>query len=189
MAGIQELRERAETLRTDALELVAGGVGDVLRDALGEVEIAGSVALDLMVWRDIDLYARLDAADAPCLLAAVPRLADALGRQGQSLTRIIYRDEHLEPDPAFPDMPGLYLGLVTSGGWKIDLWGWDSMRFAAQQQRHRALAASLKDADRDLVLRLKDALHARPDYRSTDVYDFVLAGAGDSVADFETFRD
>lgn len=104
------------------------------------------------------------------------------------MTRVTYRDEHLERDPAFPDVPGLYLGLVTAGGWKIDLWGWDSVRHAAQQQRHRDLAAAMKGADRDLVLTLKDALWTRPDYRSVDVYDFVLAGAGNSLEDFERFR-
>ncbi|MHB1009888.1 MAG: hypothetical protein ACYC1E_11780 [Propionibacteriaceae bacterium] len=74
------------------------------------------------------------------------------------MSRIAYRDERQDPDPAFSDVPGLYLGVVTALGWKIDLWGWDAVRPPVQQQRHRELAAALGHADRDLVLRLKDAL-------------------------------
>lgn len=184
----ETLRERSRALRTEALGLVEGPAGDVLRDAFGQVTVAGSVALDLMVWRDIDLFVHLEAADAPRLLAAVPALAAALAASGEPVSRIAYRDEHLEPDPLFPDVPGLYLGVETAGGWKIDLWGWDAVRHPAQQERHRALATSLAHADRDLVLRLKDALWGRPDYRSMDVYEFVLAGEGESLDDFERFR-
>ena len=186
--SIEELRERADTLRAEALALVDGPVGEVLREVFGAYEIAGSVALDLMVWRDIDLYVRAEATDAARLLAALPHLATALADAGQPVSRIAYRDEHLEPDPAFPGMPGLYLGISTAGGWKIDLWGWDSSRFDAQHQGHRDLAAALKDADRDLVLSLKDATRDRPDYSSVGVYEFVLAHADTTIEDYERFR-
>lgn len=188
MPAIEELRERARSLRAEALALLDDGVAAAIRDTVGPFEIAGSVALDLMVWRDIDLYARLDADDAPHLLAALPALAEVLSRLGQPVARAAYRDEHLERDPAFPETPGLYLGLTTAGGWKLDLWGWDEPRHATQRQRHAELAAALERADRDLVLRVKDAVHGRQDYRSTDVYEFVLADAGDSLEDFERFR-
>ncbi|MBI4901157.1 MAG: hypothetical protein HY829_11860 [Actinobacteria bacterium] len=183
------LRERSRALRAEALGLLEGPVGDVLRGAFGEVTLAGSASLDLMVWRDIDLFVRLEASDAPRVLAVVPALESALSGCGQPVSRIAFRDEHLEPDPAFPDMPGLYLGVVTAPGWKMDLWGWDAVRHPAQQRRHRELAASLAGVDRDLVLRLKDALWRRPDYSSVDVYEFTLAHAGDSLEDFERFRD
>lgn len=188
MTGIKELRGRAADLRVEALALLNGGVGDALRHTVGEVEIAGSVALDLMVWRDIDLYTRLERSDAPRLLAAIPQVAAELAHAGQPVSRISYRDEHLDPDPAFPATPGLYLGLITAGGWKIDLWGWDSERYSQQRLRHHELATAIARADRDLVLRLKDELWRRPDYRSVDVYDFVLANAGSSLTDFDRFR-
>lgn len=188
MPAIEVLRERARSLRAEALALLDGGVAGVIQDTVGPFEIAGSVALDLMVWRDIDLYTRLDADDAPRLLAALPALAEVLSRLGQPVARASFRDEHLEPDPAFPESPGLYLGLTTEPGWKLDLWGWDGPRHATQQQRHAELAAALERVDRDLVLRVKDAVHGRQDYRSTDVYEFALADAGDSLEDFERFR-
>lgn len=184
----EDLRERAAALRAEVFGLLQGEFGDALEALLPPVQIAGSVALDLMVWRDLDLYVQCEPEDTHLLLEAVPHLTAALASQGHPVTRITYRDEHLEPDPTFPDMPGLYLGLVTATGWKVDLWGWDAGRYPAQHQRHRDLAEALASADRDLVLRLKDALWQRPDYRSMEVYEFVLAHAGDSLEDFEAYR-
>lgn len=195
-----QLLARARALHTEALALLDGAVLPVLREALGEVEVAGSVALDLMTWRDIDLFARLEAGEAPRLLALVPRLSAALAAAGQPVSRIAFRDEHLERDPAFPDDPGLYLGVSTGPGagatsageadlgWKLDLWGWDRERYEPQRRRHAELAAMLAQADRGLILRVKHAVAGRPGYRSTDVYAFALAEAGDSLEDFDRFR-
>jgi hypothetical protein len=185
------LRERARALRAEAQALLDGGVREVLSERLGEVTVAGSVALDLMAWRDLDLYARLEPADAPRLLGVVPALSEALARAGQPVSRVTFRDEHRERDPAFPDTPGLYLGVTTAGpagGWKLDVWGWDAARHAGQRRRHAELAAMLARADRDLVLRLKDALWGRPGYRSMDIYAFALADAGTTLEDFERFQ-
>jgi len=192
---------RAGALRSGALALLDGGVLAVLRDGLGTIEVAGSVALDLMVWPDIDLYARLEPGEASRLLAVLPRLAESLARAGQPVERVAFRDEHLQRDPAFPDSPGLYLGVTTCGasgarrgadpgarGWKLDLWAWDAARYAPQHRCHAELAAKLARADRDVVLRLKAALWDQPGYRSADVYAFALADAGSSLEDFERFR-
>jgi aspartyl/asparaginyl beta-hydroxylase (cupin superfamily) len=187
--SIQELRERADTLRSEALRLLDLGVLAALRAGLDEVTVAGSVALDLMVWRDIDLYVRLDSAEASRLLRVVPVVTDALASAGRPVSRVAYRDEHIEPDPAFPDAPGLYLGLVTADGWKLDVWGWDAAQYPLQQQRHAELAADLRRADRDVILRLKDACWDKPGYRSTDVYAFALNGAGDSLEDFRRYQE
>jgi hypothetical protein len=46
----------------------------------------------------------------------------------------------------------------------------------------------MKDADRDLVLRIKDATHGLADYSSLAVYEFALAHAGDTLEDYERFR-
>ncbi len=189
---IAGLRQRASELRAEALSLLAGGVRAVLEAALGPVEVAGSVALDLMVWPDIDLYARLEAGDTARLLALLPPLSEQLARQGYPVVRLALRDEHRWPDPAFPDAPGLYLGLECLGPgarlWKLDLWGWDGAHHPRQAEAHARLARSLARADRDLVLRIKEAARARPGYRSVDVYAFAAAGAGTTVEDFERFR-
>jgi len=53
------------------------------------------------------------------------------------------------------------------------------------------LASALSSADRDLVLRIKDAASRRASYRDTvtgvDVYAFALADAGSTIDDFDAF--
>ncbi len=185
------LRERSAELRAEALSILAGGARATIEASLGPVEVAGSVALDLMVLPDIDLYVRAEAADAPRARDLLLRLAAQLAGQGYPTARLSFRDEHLLPDPAFPDTPGIYLGVEAIGPgrrrWKIDLWGWDEQRHAAQRERHLELRRSLERADRDLILRIKEPVHPRPGYRGVDVYAFALADAGSSLEDFDRF--
>ncbi|MHB1009887.1 MAG: hypothetical protein ACYC1E_11775 [Propionibacteriaceae bacterium] len=63
--SVVTLRERSRALRAEALDLLEGPPGDVLREAFGEVDVTGRVSLDLMAWRDIDLFVPLEAVDAP----------------------------------------------------------------------------------------------------------------------------
>jgi hypothetical protein len=186
------LRERSARLRREALSLLGGGAREVLEAALGPIEVAGSVALDLMVWPDIDLYARVESADHARMVAVAPLLAAQLERQGYPIARLAFRDEHRLRDPAFPDAPGLFLGVETTGPhggrWTIDLWGWDGAGHAGQREQHARLRRELEHADRDLVLRVKEWARSRPGYRSMDVYAFATANTGTSVGDFERFR-
>ncbi|MGH2558966.1 MAG: hypothetical protein ACRDJH_07870 [Thermomicrobiales bacterium] len=190
-----ELRQRAAALRREAFALLDGaGVLDILRDALGRVEVVGSVALDLMTWPDIDLYSRLEPDESARLLTVLSTLHARLDAHGHALIRVSFHDQYRRPDHEFPR--GLYAGLrvLPLGGtptWKVDLWGWNESSFAEKLRHHEALAAALARADRDLVLRIKDAAARRPSYRDTvtsaDVYAFVLADAGSSLADFDAF--
>lgn len=70
---------------------------------------------------------------------------------------------------------------------KIDFWGWNSSQYEARQAAHHNLAESLKRADRELILRLKNAPGYGKTFFSMDVYTFVLAEAGNAVADLERF--
>lgn len=170
------------------------GLLDTLRRALGPVEVVGSVGLDLMVWRDVDLYARLDRGEGARLVSLLPTLYDWLGREGWEIVRISFNNEYRRPGN--PYGRGLYLGLLVlppgeAEAWKIDLWGWDEETFRGKIMEHRALSASLAEADRDLVLRIKDAVHRRREYRDTltaaDVYAFATERAGTTLAEFDEF--
>jgi hypothetical protein len=193
--GEDELRVRAATLRREAFALLDGaGLLDVLRGAFGRVEIVGSVALDLMTWPDIDVYFRLNRDEGARLLAALSKVHARLEARRYALIRVSFHDEYRRPDSFYGH--GLYAGLrvlppTGSPVWKADLWGWDDVDFDEHVHRHETLAAALAHADRDLVLRIKDAAARRPSYRDTvtslDFYEFVLAGAGRTMADFDAF--
>ena len=192
-AGV--LRERAAALRAEAYRLLRGtGALEVIHDLVGTVEVVGSVDLDLMVWPDIDLYTRLHPHEGQRLLSVVPALHGCMERQGYPVVRASFNDEYRRPGTPYGE--GLYCGwkLLSPDRervWKIDLWAWDDAAFEAKMAEHQQLARSLARADRDLVLRIKDAVHVRREYRDTitsrDVYDFALSGHGTSIRDFDDF--
>jgi hypothetical protein len=189
------LRAQAAALRREASVLLDdAGLLDVLRDAFGRVEVVGSVALDLMTWPDIDLYCCLAAEEGSRMLAVLTAIHDRLARHGYGLVRVSFHDEYRRPDSIYGH--GLYTGLrilppTGSPVWKVDLWGWDDVDFGERLLHHEKLAAALAHADRDLVLRIEDAAARRPSYRdsvtSVDVYEFVVAGVGTTLADFDAF--
>lgn len=183
---------KAQNLRREAYAILEGGVLVLLERHLGHVEIAGSVALDLMAVPDIDLYVRLEAEGASKMLNLLPELTTQLDRQGYSLAKIAFNDEHLIPDPNFPDSPGLYSGLTfvnrrSSTAWKLDLWGWDERFYDVRHAQHTALFDRLQAADRDLILHLKETEGYGSRFFSVDVYDFALSDRQDTPHAFEKF--
>lgn len=190
-----ELRQRAAELRSGAQRLLEdAGILDVVRAGIGPVEVVGSVDLDLMVWPDIDLYTRLGGGEAPRLLALLPALHERVEALGCALVRANFNDEYRRPGN--PYGCGLYCGLKVLAAdrermWKVDLWGWDAATFDQRLADHRRLAQALAAADRDVILRIKDAVHLRPEYRGTltsmDVYAFAIDGRGRTVREFDEF--
>ena len=177
------------------MELVErSGIRKVVAGALGGLEVVGSVDLDLMVWRDIDLYARAGAEESSRFVGLLPEICECLSRAGHLMVKASFNNEYRRPGNPYGH--GLYLGLlVLLNGevpeWKIDLWAWDEAAYPQKMAEHARLAQALKRADRDLILRIKQAVHSRREYRDTitslDIYAFALAGAGATVQDFDEF--
>ena len=182
-------------LRTRALQLLdSTALPRIIKSRFGRVETVGSVALDLMVWEDIDLYTIAECEDTAEFVGLVPEIESALSSSGHQLVRANYNNEYRRPGNPYGE--GLYLGLLILPGasrtaWKVDLWGWNSRTFERRMAEHADLAEKLSRADRELILKVKQAVHSRPEYRKTltsmDVYDFALANAGSSVDDFDEF--
>ena len=183
---------QSQALQAEALAILQGGVLALLKRSFSSVETAGSVALDLMVVPDIDLYTRLEPDEARKLYELIPELAAQLERQGFTLARTMVHNEYALPDPNFPATPGLYGGFTFVGGpaqrqWKLDFWGWNREQYGERQKAHHDLAERLRTVDRELILHLKDSPGYGSAFFSMDVYTFVLAGAGDSLGDLERF--
>lgn len=174
------------------MSILEGGLLALLEREFGPVNIAGSVALDLMAWPDIDLYVQLEADGAPKMQCLVPKVDEQLQRQGYLLARTIVYNEHLLPDPKFSAPYGLYDGFVFLHGesrrqWKLDFWGWTAAGYAEREAHHTELAHRLQNADRDLILRLKRAEEYGKEFTSVDVYEFAIAKAGSSVEELKDF--
>lgn len=182
--------QRSATLRQEALDLVTGsGMAAILERQFRRPMIVGSVALDLMTWRDIDIYVPLDPAERDRFVAALPPIVAALGRTGHVPYRVTYNDEWFRPRGDYGQ--GFYFGfrVAAPGGadWKIDLWAWDPPVYDQKLREFAELDQRLRRADRALILRLKSEAQGLPGFRdritSNDIYQFVLDSAGTTLGE------
>ena len=186
--------QRSAALRQEALDLIAGsGMGAVLERQFGRPMIVGSVALDLMTWRDIDIYVPLDPAHRDRFVAVLPPVMETLGATGHVVYRVTYNDEWFRPRGDYGQ--GYYFGLrvVAASGaeWKIDLWAWDPPVYERKLLDFAELDERLRRADRGLILRLKSEAQGLPGFRdrvtSHDIYQFVLDEAGTSLGQLQDY--
>jgi hypothetical protein len=188
LAPAAELLARQEALQVEAARVLADLGLFALLSALGQPVQVGSVALGLLVWRDIDvtvLGPELDAARA--YVALQPLVSHPRVRQVQ------FRNDtgHWNEDPTLPD--GLYWGVqyrTTAGDdWKLDIW---LLREGTRQpdlDHVASIPPRLTPEKRLAILQIKDIWHRLPTYRgqvrSYDIYDAVLEH---DVRTLEEFR-
>ena len=58
------------------MAILEGGVMRLLETHFGRIHIAGSVALDLMTWPDIDLFCHLERSQRARLIGFTPLLSE-----------------------------------------------------------------------------------------------------------------
>lgn len=172
------LLARAASLRSEAHELYEGAGLRRTLSAYGTPHATGSYALDLMTWRDLDLY--LEVADL------APGWFFRLGGEIAELLRPVrmsYRDERPERSGRDERLPpglywGIYLEATAEEGWKVDLWALRPADCARLLAVRDAIARALDPTSRRRILRIKGHLWRDPRYRrefhSTDIYGAVL---------------
>ncbi|MFN2232517.1 MAG: hypothetical protein ACK2VA_22310 [Anaerolineae bacterium] len=151
----------------------------------GKVHPAGSYALRLMVWRDLDLYLVAPGIPVAAFFRLGRRIAELL-----DAPKMHYRDERVGRTPGLPRDGlywGVYLGDERAGAWKIDLWAIDEEEHDRLQAYQDAIEERLDVEARYRILRIKSAVWTRPGYRlyysSQDIYQAVLdCGVADEDA-------
>ena len=184
----------AEALRNEAAALLAqSGIERKLRARFGQAAVVGSAALDLMTWRDLDIYVTAGVDDKSDFLDILPELERGLAAAGHTLLKAIFNDEWALPRGDYGS--GYYWGLRARAPaghvWKLDIWAWDAETFAQKLREFEQLRRSLSDLDRKLILRLKSEVQTLPEFRkditSMDVYRFLIAGRGTSLDELRAF--
>jgi len=195
---IATAEDRAETARTLLVEagtlLRQSGLHALLTERFGKVKITGSAGYDLMVRRDIDIYMPVEAGR----WAEWAYLASEIARQFQDVGLVLHKanfiNDYVDPHALGA---GLYWGIefrdFAGNPWTCDLWGWDPFDFEIRDSRDANLRLDLANADRDLILRLKHEARALPDdhgrtITSFDIYQFAIAGAGETLEDLEAWK-
>ncbi len=195
MGSPAERAETARLLREEAYALLSEtGLFELLARSFSEPMVTGSASYDLMVWRDIDIHMAVAAdryRDWMVFGSTLVKFFDAIN---MPLHEATYLNDWVDPQPLGA---GLYWGLkfkdMKGDPWKVDLWGWDPFDYAVRQARDFTLKTDLAACDRDLVLRLKAEARARDNYygvkvSSFDIYQFVIAKAGESLSALEMWK-
>ena len=152
----------------------------------GKPYITGSYALNLMTWRDLDIYLESDVTTEPVFFN--------LGAEIKSIlhpVKMNYRNEIKDRTPGLPTglYWGIYLGNEREGAWKIDIWAMNK-----KECRHRIafcddLLAQINDDAKEMIFEIKSACWKDPEYRrsytSRDIYEAVLDNKVRSVEEFK----
>src|SRR5437762_7876552 len=109
--------ETDQELRNEADQLLDSGLRTIL-DEYGKVHVIGSYALQLMVWRDLDIHLVQPVLDTAGFFEMGGRIAELL-----KPPRMHYRDETIVATEGLPRglYWGIYLGDERNGAWKIDI--------------------------------------------------------------------
>lgn len=185
---MNELLKRQQDLQDEAQRVMAElDLATVLSRA-GRVEMIGSFASGLMVWRDLDIsiYVETSAgvADALRELIANPSVLD-----------VHYANETGDRSPSGVHDQRFYavVQYLAADGelWKIDLSFWTDTGPRGGFSDAAALRARLTDETRLTILRIKDEWQRLDSYPSEvggiDVYDAVLNHGNRTPDEFNSY--
>lgn len=182
-----DMQKRSSELCAEA-DLVLGEKGLLaILSEFGTAHVSGSYALDLMTWRDLDIY--LESADLP-----ERRFFELGGRIASAFmpSRMQFRNERIAKTQGLPVglYWGIYFNLTADQAWKIDIWCVPSEVCRRLLRHCGSIAARLTPDTRNAVLQIKTACWAHPEYRrgfsSQDIYSAVL---DDGIATLDQFRE
>jgi hypothetical protein len=181
-----ELLIRAAELREEAETLLYGEGLLSLFESMGPACVIGSFTLDLMTWRDLDISVQLaHEKDIPGFFEIGRRVIDRF-----KVARMTYNNPVLRPD--LPYDRGFYWGLhllYSDQNWKVDLWGYGERDYRDNLQKFSELSELLEGADRSAILRIKNEVCKRPEYRheviSLDIYEAVAEHRVKTVGEFD----
>ena len=148
----------------------------------GEAQLVGSVALDLVVKRDLDLHVLVNTPD---LLGVV-----------DAVYRYLLKQEHIHEVriSEYRDHGGVKVGVDTypgtTGDWSLDIWVTDRVETTGFELVIR-LREGLRPEHRHAILELKREKHRRGQLRdglSKLIYEAVVEKGICSVEEFNQFH-
>ncbi|MGF7036745.1 hypothetical protein J2T17_007820 [Paenibacillus mucilaginosus] len=181
-SGLEELNSLIKA-EADVL-LHEHGLMRVL-DGYGKVFVGGSYFLDLMTWRDLDIYLANDKMNEETFFELGKKISLCINPSKMSYrNEFIGRTEHLPL--------GYYWGCYTainSNAWKVDVWSISSEEFLKKQQDVIELITKINVQQRMIILKLKNSVYSHPLYRkkffSIDIYNAVTK---DNIYTDDDFR-
>jgi hypothetical protein len=174
-----------ESLRKEADEIIyRKGLHNIL-SGFGIPYYTGSYSLQLMTWRDLDIYLEVEKLSEKKFF----ELGSKIASQFQPV-KMSFRNERIARTPGLPAglYWGVYLGNERAGAWKIDVWAMDNVECKQRLEYCDNLFKRISNSDRLKVLEIKSKCWQDPLYRraysSSDIYSAVL---DNGIENFEQF--
>ncbi|MBA7611194.1 hypothetical protein ES703_18413 [subsurface metagenome] len=152
----------------------------------GNPVLTGSYVLELMTWRDLDIYLETDEMTESRFFQLGAEIAWCLKPQ-----RMHYRNEFIGKTPNLP--VGFYWGTYVTGSdfpeeWKIDLWAIDSEQKTILQKGLDELRVKINEDKKPVILMIKNHFCKHTEYRrkftSMDIYLAVIEEDIMSIEEF-----
>ena len=156
-------------------------------NSFGMPYLHGSYILDLMTWRDLDIYLVSDEIDEGDFFMLGERVCKAFAP-----VKMSYRNERRAKTEGLPLglYWGVYLGNERAGAWKIDIWAVSAEECQQRLQYGNSIKETLNPEASQRILEIKSACWKdegyRRSYSSADIYKAVLEN---KVASVEEFND
>lgn len=180
-----DLNDMNSRIRKEADEILYDkGLFAMLKD-FGKPHITGSYALNLMTWRDLDIYLETENITVENFF----RLGTEINNRFTPV-KMSFRNERITQTRGLPAglYWGIYFGNERKGAWKIDLWAVNTDECRQRLQFCDDIAAKLAPSSREIIMAIKSACWQDPEYRrsygSKDIYDAVLYEQVKTLAEF-----
>ena len=179
-----EIKKKSEEIFNEANKILYDmNLLDTL-ERFGEVFITGSYFLNLMTWRDLDIYIKNDCIDKQTFCVLGGEIACILNPH-----KMNYRDETILKR-GLPD--GLYWGVYTDiihdNTWKIDIFAISPSIFQKTSNEAKQLKEKISKEMRKIILEIKQNYCHSPLYRrgiySVDIYKAVIDDKVRSIEEF-----
>jgi len=164
----QMLDEQSELLKREAEKIIRDLMLLEILNQYGEAQVVGSVALDLIMKRDIDIHF---VVNTPDLFGVVDRVYHQL-LEAEHIREVRISD--------YRDHSGVKIGIdaypAASGNWSIDIWITNYVEATGFELVSR-LKQELSPEHREAILRIKHEYHRKGKLRdglSTLIYKAVV---------------
>ena len=184
----EALKNINELIHTEAdILLYERGLLPILKQ-FGAPHVTGSYALNLMTWRDLDIYLETNDMTEENFFKLGMTINKAFNPMKMS-----YRNERMSKTEGLPFglYWGIYLGNERKGAWKIDLWAMDANECKQRLQFCDDIAARLTPSATEVIMAIKSACWQDAEYRrsynSNDIYESVLSGRVNNIEQFREY--
>jgi hypothetical protein len=161
-----------------------------LLSSFGTPHISGSYDLNLMTWRDLDIYLEVENISLPDFFVLGSRINESFNP-----VKMSFRNELISKTPNLPEGVywGVYLGNEKAGAWKIDIWAVNSK----ECQRLINYCTAIKDKlSNEFVARILDIKSLcwmdkeyRKTYSSLDIYEAVIENNIQEINGFKKYLE